>query len=46
MFAGLLAGDDNNELCNFAAVHPLLELGHDLFDVRLDLVVGSHCVRQ
>jgi hypothetical protein len=46
MLAGLFAGDDNNKLGDLAAVHPLFELRHDLLDVRLDLVVGGHCVRQ
>jgi hypothetical protein len=46
VLTGLLAGDDNDELGNLASVHPVLELRHDLFDVRLDLVVGSNWVRQ
>ena len=44
MLAGLLAGNDNNELGDLAAVHPLFELRHDFLDVGLDLVIGSHCV--
>ena len=46
MLAGFLAGDDNDELGDLATVHPLFELRHDLLDVRLDLVVGSHYVGQ
>lgn len=45
MLAGLLASDNHDKLGDFAAVHPLFELRHDLLDVRLDLVVGGHCVR-
>ena len=46
MLAGLFAGDDHNEFSDLAAVHPLFELRHDLLDVRLDLVVSRHYVRQ
>lgn len=44
MLAGFLAGNDNNELGDLAAVHPLFKLRHDLLDVGLDLVIGSHCI--
>ena len=43
MLASLLACDDNNKLGDLAPIHPLLQLTHDLLDVRLDLVIGSHC---
>jgi len=43
VLACLFAGDDNDQLRDLAAVHPLFELRHDLFYVRLDLVVGGHC---
>ena len=46
MLAGLLAGNDNNELGDLAAVHPLFELRHDFLDVGLDLVIRSNWVRQ
>lgn len=45
MLAGLFTGDDNDELGDLAAVHPLLELRHDFLDVCLDLVVGGHYMR-
>ena len=41
MFASLLAGDHNHQFRDLAASHPLVELGHDLFDVCFDLIVGS-----
>lgn len=45
VFARLLARDDDYQLGDFAAVHPLFELRHDLLDVGLDLIVGRdhHC---
>jgi hypothetical protein len=46
MLASLLARDDDNELGNFTAIHPLLQLTHDLLDVGLDLIIGSHCEGQ
>ena len=42
VFAGFFAGDDDDELRDFAADHPFVELGHDLFDVGFDLVVGGN----
>jgi hypothetical protein len=45
VLACLFAGDDNDQLRDFAAVHPLFKLRHDLFDVRLDLVVSGNCKR-
>lgn len=32
--------DDDDELGDLAADHPLIELGHDLLDVGLYLVIG------
>jgi hypothetical protein len=46
VLTSLLAGDDDDELGNLAPVHPVLELRHDLLDVRLDLVVGGNWMRQ
>jgi hypothetical protein len=46
VLTGLLASDDDDELGNLAPVHPVLELRHDLLDVRLDLVVGGNWMRQ
>lgn len=40
VFAGFFARDDYDEFGDFAADHPFIELGHDLLDVRFDLVVG------
>ena len=45
MLAGFLAGNNNNELGDLAAVHPLFELGHDFLDVGFDLVIGRYCSR-
>jgi hypothetical protein len=42
MLSGLFARDDDDKLRNLAAIHPLLQLAHDLLDVGLDLVIGSH----
>ena len=39
--ACILVGDDDDELGDLAADHPLVELAHDLFYVCLDLVVGG-----
>ena len=41
MFASLLARDYNHQLRDLAACHPFVELGHDLFDICFDLIVGS-----
>jgi hypothetical protein len=46
VFAGLFAGDDNDELGYLAPVHPLFKLRHDLLDVRFNLVVGRDWKRQ
>lgn len=43
MLASLLARNDNDKLGDLAPIHPLLQLTHDLLDIRLDLVIGSHC---
>lgn len=45
MLPSLFTRDDHYELGNLAAIHPLFELRHDLFDVCLDLVIGRdhHC---
>ena len=43
MLARFLACDDDDELGDLAAQHPLVELRHDLFDVGSHLVVGSYC---
>jgi len=41
----LLARDNNHEFRNLATIHPFFQLPHDLFDIRLDLIVGRdhHC---
>ena len=41
---GILVGDHDDELRDLAAHHPLVQLGHDPLDVRLDLVVGRYCL--
>lgn len=41
--AGVLVCDDNDELGDLAADHPLVELGHDFLYVGLDLVIGRDC---
>jgi hypothetical protein len=38
--ACVLVGDDDDELGDLAANHPLIELGHNLLDIGLDLIVG------
>lgn len=45
VLARVLVGDDDDEPGYLAADHPLVELGHDLLDVRPDLVVGGDCER-
>lgn len=40
MFAGLFVRDDYDELRDFTANHPFVKLGHNLLEVRFDLVVG------
>ncbi len=45
VLARVLVGDYDDELGDFAADHPLVELGHDFLDVGLDLVVGGDCRR-
>lgn len=45
VLAGFFACDDNDEFGDFAAGHPFVELGHDLFDVGFDLVVGCDWIR-
>ena len=42
MLASLFARNDNDKLGDLAPIHPLLQLTHDLLDVRLDLVVGGY----
>lgn len=39
MLAGVFAGYHHHELGDLAPDHPLVELRHDLLDVRFDLVV-------
>jgi hypothetical protein len=46
VLTALFAGDDDDEFGYFASVHPVLELRHDLLDIRLDLIIGSNCVCQ
>ena len=41
MLARVLVCDNDDELGDFAADHPLVELGHDLLDVGSYLVVGG-----
>ncbi len=40
MLACVLVGDDNDQLGDLAADHPLVELRHDFLDVGAHLVVG------
>jgi hypothetical protein len=40
VLASVLVGNDDDELGDFAADHPLVELGHDLLDVGSYLVIG------
>ena len=40
MLACVLIGNDDDQLGDLAANHPLVQLGHDLFYVGADLVVG------
>jgi hypothetical protein len=42
MLSSLLARNDDDKLRDLAPIHPLLQLAHDLLDVGLDLVIGSH----
>ena len=39
VLAGVLAGYHYYELRDFASDHPLVELGHNLFDICFDLIV-------
>ena len=41
VFSRLLACNYDDKLRNLASHHPLIQLGHDLLDVSLDLVVGG-----
>lgn len=41
--AGFLARDDDDEFGDFAARHPLVELGHDFLDVCFHLIVNCDC---
>lgn len=40
VLARVLVGNDNDQLGDLAAHHPLVQLGHDLLDVCADLVIG------
>lgn len=40
VLARVLVGDDNDELRDFAANHPFVELAHNFLDVGFDLVIG------
>ena len=40
VFACVFICDDNDKLGDLAAYHPLVELGHDLLDICLYLVIG------
>jgi hypothetical protein len=40
VLACVFVGDDDDELGDFAANHPFVELAHDFLDVGFDLVVG------
>lgn len=42
MLAGLFACYNNHQFRYFASDHPFVELGHDLLDIRSDLVVGGY----
>lgn len=45
VIARVFVCDDDDELGDLAADHPLVELGHDLLDVGLYLVIGRDLVR-
>lgn len=40
VLARVLVRDDDDQLRDLAVLHPAVQRGHDLLDVRLDLVVG------
>jgi len=42
VLSSLFARDDDNELRDFATIHPFFQLAHDLFNVGLDLVIRSN----
>lgn len=42
VLAGFLVGDDDDELGYLSTRHPLVQLRHDLLDIRLHLVIGGH----
>lgn len=44
VFACVFICDDDDKLGDLAAYHPLVELGHDLLDVCLYLVIGRDWV--
>lgn len=41
VLARVLVGNDDDQLGDLAAHHPLVQLGHDLLDVCADLVIGG-----
>lgn len=45
MVASLFVCNDDDEFGDFTARHPFIELGHDLFDVRFDLIVARDCLK-
>lgn len=45
VLARLFAGDDDDQLADFAADHPFVELREDSLEVGFHLVVGCDCVR-
>lgn len=42
MLPGFFIGDNDHELRDFSADHPLVQLRHDLLDVGFHLVVGRY----
>jgi hypothetical protein len=43
MLSSLLARYDNYKLGDFAPNHPFVQLGHDLLDIRLNLIIRRDC---
>lgn len=40
MLSRVFVCDNDDQLADFAVLHPPVQLAHDLFDVGLDLVIG------
>lgn len=42
MLSRLFISDDDDQFGDFPSIHPLFELGHNLFNVCLDLIIGIY----